>query len=581
MAFTGSRRVAEQIAGWAAPRLKALSLELGGHGPLVVLPDADLDVAAEVAVDAGLRQLRPGLLRGQPGAGAAGAGRRPARAHARAHRRRRRSGRWPPTAAWRATTCCSRTPAPTARTVEGGEEVGAGRLSPALVTGAGPGVRLIDEEPFTPIVAVMEVPDTAAAIAEANRPDYGLVGYVCGRDMRGALEAAQALEVRDGRDQRLAGGGALRPLRRLARLGGRLRARTAGPRGLRPLAAPARPGLGPPGAVHAAGPDHLLDLGPRPGQRRSRRPRPPPGARPGRAGPRQPARAPRAGRPPPPRPGRRPPPRGRRGCRWRATRASAASSATTRPRSGAKLSSRQRATPRAPRGSSTTVGVKWAPRSPSPTSTSPPAASASARAARARARAPGPRPAGRCRCARRRGRPPPGRATAATRRGRKSSQTPASTIIRLADMHSWPALAKPPRRRGRGGRVEVGARQHDHGVVARALGDVGPKRRAGRVGPPEPGQVALAGGARGVGDDRADPGVPDQRLGRAARAGRPPRGRLAGHAPASASSTMPVVARTREEGRQTTALPAASAEAATRVGTQTGELAACQPSTTP
>ena len=62
------------------------------------------------------------------------------------------------------------------------------------MTGAGPGVRLVDEEPFTPIVAVIEVPDTAAAIAEANRPDYGLVGYVAGRDLRGALEAAQAIE---------------------------------------------------------------------------------------------------------------------------------------------------------------------------------------------------------------------------------------------------------------------------------------------------------------------------------------------------------------------------------------------------
>jgi succinate-semialdehyde dehydrogenase/glutarate-semialdehyde dehydrogenase len=77
--------------------------------------------------------------------------------------------------------------------VEGGEELGGGRLAPALVTGAGPGVRLVDEEPFTPIVAVMEVADTAAAIAEANRPDYGLVGYVAGADLRRALEAAQAL----------------------------------------------------------------------------------------------------------------------------------------------------------------------------------------------------------------------------------------------------------------------------------------------------------------------------------------------------------------------------------------------------
>jgi acyl-CoA reductase-like NAD-dependent aldehyde dehydrogenase len=54
-------------------------------------------------------------------------------------------------------------------------------------------VRLVDEEPFTPIVAVMETPDVPAALAEANRPDYGLVNYVCGRDLRGALETAQAL----------------------------------------------------------------------------------------------------------------------------------------------------------------------------------------------------------------------------------------------------------------------------------------------------------------------------------------------------------------------------------------------------
>ena len=54
-----------------------------------------------------------------------------------------------------------------------------------------------------------------------------------------------------------------------------------------------------------------------------------------------------------------------------------------------------------------------------------------------------------------------------------------------------------------------------------------------------------------------------------------------GQGPASAASTRPVVARAREEGRASTALPATSAEAATSVGTQTGELAACQPSTTP
>lgn len=193
VAFTGSRRVAEQIAGWASPRLKALSLELGGHGALVVLPDADLDVAAEVATMQGYvnsgqacyavnRVLVPPGLSGdlleRMRARIAGITLGPmttdrglARHHMLLDEARGHAG----------------------VIVEGGDEVAPGRLSPALVTGAGAGVRLVDEEPFTPVVAVMEVSDVDAAIAEANRPDYGLVNYLCGRDLRGALEAAQQL----------------------------------------------------------------------------------------------------------------------------------------------------------------------------------------------------------------------------------------------------------------------------------------------------------------------------------------------------------------------------------------------------
>ena len=40
-------------AGWAAPRLKHLSLELGGHGPLIALPDADVATVVDVAVSQG------------------------------------------------------------------------------------------------------------------------------------------------------------------------------------------------------------------------------------------------------------------------------------------------------------------------------------------------------------------------------------------------------------------------------------------------------------------------------------------------------------------------------------------------
>lgn len=191
VAFTGSRRVAEQIAAWTAPRLKHLSLELGGHGALVVLPDADLDVAVDVAAVQGyvntgqacyavnrvlltpahtgpfLERFRARVANMPAGVMTTGRGldrHRAVLADARRH----------------------------GAQVEGGDDDGHW-VQPALVTGAGPGTLIVDEEPFTPIVAVMEMPDVAAAVAEANRPDYGLVNYLCGSDHRACLETATLL----------------------------------------------------------------------------------------------------------------------------------------------------------------------------------------------------------------------------------------------------------------------------------------------------------------------------------------------------------------------------------------------------
>jgi succinate-semialdehyde dehydrogenase / glutarate-semialdehyde dehydrogenase len=193
VAFTGSRRVAEIIAAWASPRLKHLSLELGGHGALVVLPDADLDTAVDVAISQGyvntgqacysvnrvlltpqttgpfLERFRARFATLEPGVMATDRGRE---RHQALLDDARRAG----------------------ATVEGGDITDERWVHPALVTGAGPGVRLVDEEPFTPIVAVLQVPDVDAAIAETNRPDYGLVNYVCGGDLRACLETANALQ---------------------------------------------------------------------------------------------------------------------------------------------------------------------------------------------------------------------------------------------------------------------------------------------------------------------------------------------------------------------------------------------------
>jgi succinate-semialdehyde dehydrogenase / glutarate-semialdehyde dehydrogenase len=195
VAFTGSRRVAETIAAWTAPRLKSLSLELGGHGPLLVLPDADIDMAVDVAI-----------VQGYVNAGQAcySVNRvlvTPDRAGEFLDVFRSRMGELAlgPMATDRGLAR-HRELLDDARakgaTVEGGEDRGPNSVAPALVTNAGPDVRVVDEEPFTPIVTVIEVPDVDAMIAEANRPDFGLVNYVCGGDLRRTLQVAQ--EMRSG-----------------------------------------------------------------------------------------------------------------------------------------------------------------------------------------------------------------------------------------------------------------------------------------------------------------------------------------------------------------------------------------------
>jgi aspartate-semialdehyde dehydrogenase len=52
MSFTGSTEIGRLIAAQCAPTMKRLVMELGGHAPLIVLDDADLEKAVRIAVDA-------------------------------------------------------------------------------------------------------------------------------------------------------------------------------------------------------------------------------------------------------------------------------------------------------------------------------------------------------------------------------------------------------------------------------------------------------------------------------------------------------------------------------------------------
>jgi succinate-semialdehyde dehydrogenase/glutarate-semialdehyde dehydrogenase len=50
ISFTGSTEVGKQLMRAAADQMKRLSLELGGHAPFIVFPDADPEIGAQIAV---------------------------------------------------------------------------------------------------------------------------------------------------------------------------------------------------------------------------------------------------------------------------------------------------------------------------------------------------------------------------------------------------------------------------------------------------------------------------------------------------------------------------------------------------
>ena len=49
ISFTGSTVVGKQLAALAGQHMKRVTMELGGHAPVIVFDDADVDVAAKVA----------------------------------------------------------------------------------------------------------------------------------------------------------------------------------------------------------------------------------------------------------------------------------------------------------------------------------------------------------------------------------------------------------------------------------------------------------------------------------------------------------------------------------------------------
>jgi phenylacetaldehyde dehydrogenase len=208
VAFTGSTEVGKLIVSAAAGNLKKLTLELGGKSPAIVMPNADMDLvipgiargifanSGQVCV-AGSRVYAHRSIHGQLVEGLATA----ARGMRLGHGLDPASDLGPlvnEKQAKRVAGFIDEARADGAVVEAGGSRSGdAGTFfDPTVVTGTREEMRLMREEIFGPVVAVVPFDEPEEAIAFANDSPYGLAGSVWTRDLSHAHRIAS--QVRSG-----------------------------------------------------------------------------------------------------------------------------------------------------------------------------------------------------------------------------------------------------------------------------------------------------------------------------------------------------------------------------------------------
>ncbi len=201
--FTGGVAVGKYIAGKAV--YKRQMLELGGNDPIVVMDDADVAKAADLAANGSYKNSRPALHRGQAHLRASegrrrvhrrAAGqdarlelRRPARPEGRHGHGDRR---------WRPPRLFERrvndAVAQGARLLHGNVRDGAS-YSPTLIDRVRGEMEVVKQETFGPVSPVMTFKDVDDAIAQVNSTAYGLSSGVCTNRLDDIMRFVKELNV--------------------------------------------------------------------------------------------------------------------------------------------------------------------------------------------------------------------------------------------------------------------------------------------------------------------------------------------------------------------------------------------------
>jgi succinate-semialdehyde dehydrogenase/glutarate-semialdehyde dehydrogenase len=206
ISFTGSTTVGKQLAAMAGQHMKRATMELGGHAPVVVYDDADLDAAVTRMSAAKFRNagqicvaptrflVQEKLYEGFVDRFVAAA-----KAFKIGNGRDAATEMGPLANARRIPALESMIQDAVKRGAElrtGGNRIGNRGyfFEPTVLTGAPKEARAMNEEPFGPLALISPFKDHEEAIAETNRLPYGLAAYVFTRSSARANAAVAEIE---------------------------------------------------------------------------------------------------------------------------------------------------------------------------------------------------------------------------------------------------------------------------------------------------------------------------------------------------------------------------------------------------
>lgn len=208
ISFTGSTRVGKLLMRGAADQIKRLSLELGGHAPFVVFPDADPEAVASFAVAGKFRNNGQVCIS-------------PTRFYVhqkltndfteavveKAKKLKLGNGlddgveigpMFARQALDRAAQVVDDAKSCGAEVLAGGKRADFDRgyfYEPTVLRNVNGKMKLMTEEPFSPVMPVLDFDKIDEVIAAANDTPYGLAAYVYTNDLSVMFKVAEGLEA--------------------------------------------------------------------------------------------------------------------------------------------------------------------------------------------------------------------------------------------------------------------------------------------------------------------------------------------------------------------------------------------------